>query len=61
MSSIHESTKALVHHAFDLYAEALDNGRPERAAEIRKTLEEVFDNTVDDNAKLLEAKGATTC
>lgn len=54
MSAIHQSTKILVEQAMSLFEEAVRENRPERAAELRKSLLEVFNNTIDDNAKLLE-------
>jgi hypothetical protein len=54
MSAIHESTKFLVRQAFALFEEAVQNGKTERANDLRKSLLEVFDNTIDDNATLLE-------
>lgn len=54
MSAIHDSTKILVRQAMALFEEAIRDGRAERAAELRKSLLEVFENTINDNSKLLE-------
>ena len=52
MSAIHESTKILVRQAMDLFEEAVRDRRTERAAELRKSLLEVFENTINDNVTL---------
>jgi hypothetical protein len=58
MSSIHNSAKALFSEVFSRYQEALLNQEPERAARFRNVIEEVFNNTIDDNAKLLDQLNA---
>lgn len=54
MAKVHESTKALYHEALLRFEEAVREGDRERATKLRVVLLETFDNTVDDNATLME-------
>ena len=55
MSAIHESAKALFSQAIWQMREHLLEGDKEKASRIEIVLTEVFNNTVSDNANLLEA------
>jgi hypothetical protein len=52
--SIYESTKSLVQQVFFQYREALREDNLVRAAELETCLSTVFNDTIDDNARLLK-------
>lgn len=51
--SIYASTKALYSEAMDRYAEAIRDGKDDRSSELRRVTGEVFNNTIDDNERLM--------